>query len=29
VMLSRLSKKPSDFRECIDSLKALMEAAGD
>lgn len=29
VMLSRLSKRAADFRDCINSLKALVEAAGD
>jgi len=29
VMLSRLSKRAADFRDCINSLKALMEVAGD
>ncbi len=29
VMLSRLSKKAGDFRDCIDSLKALMEVTVD
>ncbi len=29
VMLTRLSKRPADFRNCIDSLRLLMEAGND